>query len=154
MLGHGKQQDPVIEAIKLFFQRRGRFFGVEMAFLYGSRVRGFPRQDSDVDISIVFENEGIREENIFDTMVSISLALGKEIGGEINVIPIYRDFRKPLLYYNGIVKGIPVYLKDSRAYAALRNEAIYQMEDFEDFGRKWRLMVARDNLEALDHAWF
>ena len=150
MLIKEKQQDPIIVALKKFFELKAGFFRMEMAFLYGSRAEGFPRPDSDVDIAIVFEDEVKTEEGIFNAMVDIALALEKEIGKEINVIPIYRDFRKPLLYYNAIVMGVPVYFKDYDGYVALRNEAINQMEDFELFGKKWQIMVARNNLEALD----
>ncbi len=57
-----------------------------------------------------------------------------------------------MLYYNVIVKGVPLYIKDDSKYLNLRNEALYQMEDFELFGRGWQIAVSRKNLEGLGDA--
>jgi len=76
----------------------------------------------------------------------------KELCLEVNIIQIHKDFRKPMLYYNAIVLGIAVYIKDFDNYAMLKNEAIYQMEDFNIFGIKWQYETAIRNLEGLKHA--
>lgn len=39
-----------------------------------------------------------------------------------------------------------------KRYAALLNEAIFQMEDFSMFGIRWQLDIAEKNLEELRHA--
>lgn len=57
-----------------------------------------------------------------------------------------------MLYYNAIVLGIPVFIRDQNRYAALLNEAIFQMEDFSMFGTRWQLEIAEKNLEGLRHA--
>jgi hypothetical protein len=57
-----------------------------------------------------------------------------------------------MLYYNAIVLGIPVFIRDQNRYAALLNEAIFQMEDFSMFGTQWQLEIAEKNLEELRHA--
>ena len=123
-----------------------------MAFLYGSWARGSPRQDSDIDVAILFSKEISSEEEIFKHITDISLLLSSGLCSEVNVIPISLDFGKPMLYYNAIVSGIPMFLGDFDRYVDLKNEAIFQMEDFNIFGRDWQLAVAKSNLEALKRA--
>ncbi len=120
-----------------------------MAFLYGSRAHGFAKVDSDVDIAILFREEQDREENVFSTMTAVSLFLSTELKAEVNVIPLYRDFRKPYLYYNAIVKGILLYTTDYKSYVALRAAAVDQMEDYDLFGKRWQMELARRNLADL-----
>lgn len=147
-----EQRDSLIIALQEVFSRNGSFFKAQMAFLYGSRAEGFPREDSDIDIGILYEDEITSEEEVFDLSTRISVSLSKEMKVEANVLPIYADFRKPMLYYNVIVKGIPVHIADYDRYLDLRTEAIFQMEDFEIFGKKWQLLVSRKNLEGLGYA--
>ena len=123
-----------------------------MAFLYGSWARGSPRQDSDIDVAILFSKEISTEEGIFEYITDISLLLSSDLRSEVNIIPISLDFGKPMLYYNAIVSGIPLFFREFSGYVDLRNEAIFQMEDFNIFGRYWQLTVARSNLERLTHA--
>ena len=147
-----KQEDSFITALQGFFARKASFFGVQMAFLYGSRAEGFPREDSDLDIGVLFTDEIASEEKMFNLTTNISVDLSQEMKVETSVVPIYPDFRKPMLYYNVIVKGIPLYIGDYGRYLDLRNEAIYQMEDYEIFGKDWQLLIARRNLAGLGHA--
>ena len=78
-----------------------------------------------------------------------SLISGKILKKEANIIEIRKDFDKPKLYYNAIIHGIPVYIKDFDYYVRLKNEAIFQMEDFSIFGIHWQYEVAKRNLEGL-----
>ena len=134
-----------------FFQNEAERFSVRAAFLYGSFARGFPRQDSDLDVAIVFDDDS-DEDIIYRRLVDISLLLSEKSGRDANVIPIYWDFRKPLLYYNAIVLGIPVFMKNIDDLKYLKLEALLQMEDFAIFGLEWQSDMARNNLEAIRHA--
>ena len=120
-----------------------------MAFLYGSRAEGLPREDSDVDIGVLFSAKVTSEDKIFALTTKLSLALSKKVNADANVIPVSWDFKKPLLYYNVVVKGTPVFVRDHAIYIKIRNEALFQMEDFELFGKDWQLVIARKNLEEL-----
>jgi predicted nucleotidyltransferase len=140
------------ETLKDFFRRNASLFKLQMAFLYGSRAEGYPREDSDIDIGVLFADEIKSEDEMFDLATKISVCLSKEMKAETNVLPICPDFRKPMLYYNVIVKGIPLYIGDYGRYLDLRNEAIYQMEDFEIFGKGWQLLIAKRNLADLEDA--
>lgn len=134
-----------------YFKEVSDTYKIEMAFLYGSWVRGYPKESSDVDIAIVF-SEIDAEDKVFEKITDITLSLMGKIKLEVNIIPVFLDFRKPMLYYNAMVLGIPVFIRDQNRYAALLNEAIFQMEDFSMFGTRWQLEIAEKNLEELRHA--
>ena len=134
-----------------FFQNEAGRFGVRAAFLYGSFARGFPRQDSDLDVAIVFDDDS-DEDIIYRRLLDISLLLSERSGRDVNLIPIYWNFRKPLLYYNAIVLGIPVFMKNIDDLKYLKLEALFQMEDFAIFGLEWQSNIVRNNLEVIRHA--
>ena len=142
----------LLSRVKKFFREKARIFGVQVAFVYGSQVGGLPRKDSDLDIAVIFKNEALPDEIIFKILSDISLSLSEETGKNVDVILIYRDFRKPMLYYNAIVQGSPVYIDDYEAFLGLRNEAIAQMEDFSIFGTQWQLSLTKEKLRDLGHA--
>ena len=142
----------ILTLLKTFFEESASAYKIEMAFLYGSWARGFPKSFSDVDVAIVFSEEPGTEDEAFTIITDISLVLGKKLKLDVNVIPIYSDFRKPMLYYNAIVLGIPVFIRNQDRYIFLRNQAIFQMEDFTLFGTNWQLEIAKKNLEDIKHA--
>ena len=142
----------ILTLLKTFFEESASAYKIEMAFLYGSWARGFPKSFSDVDVAIVFLEEPGTEDEAFTIITDISLVLGKKLKLDVNVIPIYSDFRKPMLYYNAIVLGIPVFIRNQDRYIFLKNQAIFQMEDFTLFGTKWQLEIAKKNLEDIKHA--
>ena len=142
----------LIELLEGFFERNAAPLQVEMSFLYGSRAEGFPREDSDVDLGILFSGTRRSDKELFEMATKISLSLSRVIKVDVNVLPVCADFRKPLLYYNIIVKGIPVYVREYGRYLRLRSEAIDQMEDFGLFGTKWQVAIAEKNLAALGYA--
>jgi len=146
-----KTREEIIDCLKNFFKEKAQHYGLEMTFLYGSWAGGFPKEDSDVDVAIIFTKEPDSDNELFGRINDISLSLSKELGREINTIPIRSDFNKPMLYYNAIVLGIPVFIKDGVKHIRLKNEAIFQMEDFNLFGIDWQLRVAKKNLEELKH---
>lgn len=136
-------KEKIICEVKDFFKENSSRYDVDMAFLYGSQAGGYPREDSDIDLAIVFSPEVNTEEEIFSLITDISYELGKLLGREVNVIPIYRDFRRPMLYYNAIVLAIPVFIQDEDRFLDLKMEAISQMEDFCLFGIPWQLEIAK-----------
>lgn len=148
----GTNKEELILTLKTFFKEKAAFFGVEMAFLYGSWARGYPREDSDVDIALVFSKGPSTEEETFISLTDVSLEISIKTGKEANTIWIDEDFRKPMLYYNAIVLGIPLYIKHFERYVVLKNQALAQMEDFSLFGIDWQLKAAKRNLKALPHA--
>jgi predicted nucleotidyltransferase len=146
------EQKQLIEHLQSFFDRNATLLEVKMAFLYGSQAKGFPREDSDVDLAVLFADDRKSEKELFEAITKISLSLSSIVKADVNVIPIHSDFRKPMLYYNIIVKGIPVYVREYSDYLNIRRGAIDQMEDFEIFGTNWQTAIAENNLAALGYA--
>lgn len=144
-------KETIVKELENYFKEVADTYKIEMAFLYGSWARGYPKESSDVDIAIVF-TETDNEDKVFEKITDITLSLMGKIKWEVNIIPVFLDFRKPMLYYNAMVLGITVFIKDQNRYAALLNEAIFQMEDFSMFGIQWQLEVAEKNLKELRHA--
>ena len=142
----------IIKQLENFFKKNAQKFNVEAAFLFGSQASGFPTKDSDIDIGIVFDKNNFSDKEVFFKTTDISNELSKIISGEVNTIAVYNDFRKPLLYYNIIVLGKPLYIENYDKYISLRNEAIFQMEDFSIFGEKWMLETAKNKLKDIVNA--
>lgn len=144
-------KEGIIFRLKLFFDEYAANYGIEMIFLYGSWGAGIPKEESDIDIAIVLSSEDIPEEREFELVNSLTLKLSDILKKEVNIIIIHSDFRKPMLYYNAIVKGIPLYIKDNNQYVKLKMRAIYEMEDYCRFGIDWQLEITRRNLMELKH---
>lgn len=146
------EKELIINLLKDFFKKCTDQYGIECSFLYGSWGRGEPREDSDVDIAILFSDPDSSDNDTFDSITDISLRLTEKLCLEVSVLVLDRDFKHPMLYYNAIVHGFPVFVRHSDTYHSLILEAIYQMEDFSLFGTAWQLKIARKNMEALTHA--
>ena len=144
-------KEEIVNCLKNFFEKETLHDGVEMAFLYGSWARGVPKEDSDVDIAVVFTREPGSDDELFRYLNDLTLSLSKELGREVNCIAIESNFNKPMLYYNAVVLGLPVFIKDHNKYVRLRNEAVFQMEDFSLFGMDWQVRVTKKNLEGLKY---
>jgi len=144
-------KNEAISAIKFYFQNKADIFNVDIAFLYGSWASGLPNKESDVDIAVIFTEE-MREEVVFEILTTISLELTDILKKETNVLFIDRELSKPMLHYNAIVHGIPVYIRDFTGFVDMKLKAIHQMEDFSIFGIKWQFEIVKRRLEALNRA--
>lgn len=136
----------LINRSKKFFNENAQRYNIEIAYLYGSWARGFPRNDSDVDIGIIFKDKCLSDDELFRYITDMEFCLSSEINLEVSVLPVYRDFRKPMLYYNVIILGIPLYIANYIEYLRMREEAIFQMEDFSIFGIGWQFQIAKKNM--------
>lgn len=136
----------LINCLKKFFNENAQKYNIEIAYLYGSWARGFPRNDSDIDIGIVFEDKFFPDDKLFEYITDIEFCLSSKINLEVSVLPVYRDFRKPILYYNVIILGISLYIGNYIEYVKIREEAIFQMEDFSIFGIAWQFQIAKKNM--------
>ncbi|MFQ6092489.1 MAG: nucleotidyltransferase domain-containing protein [bacterium] len=144
-------KDDLISTLKAFFEGKAKGYSIDMVFLYGSWARGHPVEESDVDLALFFLPEPSSDDELFRVITDISYELSTKIGREVNAIALYQDFRKPMLYYNAIVLGIPLYIKEFERYVNLKNQAIAHMEDFCFFGTGWQLELARKNMEVLQN---
>lgn len=136
-----------------FFKEAASQYPIEMVFLYGSFAGGFPRVDSDIDLAVVFSDKIIDDsEKIHYLITEITYQLTLKLNKEVNIIVVDKDFSHPMLYYNAVILGVPVFIKDSDKFLDLKLEAIYQMEDFQIFGIRWQREIARRNIEEVSNA--
>jgi len=148
----GTNRKEIISKLKDFFIKSASEYCIDMAFLYGSRASGQPHNDSDIDLAILFADETGNCEKIFSLLTEITYKLTKELNKEVNIISIDRNFPHPMLYYNAIVLGIPVFTKDNDKYLYLKLEAIYQMEDFQIYGIRWQKEITAKLMEEITNA--
>ncbi|MDY6861492.1 MAG: nucleotidyltransferase domain-containing protein [Thermodesulfobacteriota bacterium] len=144
----GEENFCFIFRVQEFFLKKAKDYYIELAFVYGSRTTNHAREESDLDIAILFSSS-LTDDEIFSTITDLSLKLSELLEVEVNIIPLYEYFPKPMLYYNVVVAGIPVYISDFNKYVDFKLMALHQMEDFTIFGLKWQIELARKNLEAL-----
>ena len=130
----GSAKQVLILRLKEFFKKKDSQYHIEMVFIYGSYASGYPRIDSDIDLGILFDARIESPDEIFSLITALTYELDKELNKEVNIISILRDFSKPMLYYNAIVLGTPVFVKNNNQLLSLKLEAIHQMEDFQLFG--------------------
>lgn len=146
------QREKIILKLKDYFKQKASVYYIEIAFLYGSWARGYPHHDSDLDLALLFSSQINTEESLFALVTQISYELSKDLGREVNIIPIYRDFPHPMLYYNAIILGESLYIKDKDKFLQLKLESIYQMEDFQIFALPWQRKVAQVIIKEIIHA--
>lgn len=128
------KRDEIIQVLKGYFINRADFFNMDFSFLYGSWVYDHPVKESDIDIAIISSDSD--ENKIFNILNTISLELSDLLKCDVNMIFIDAELSNPMIHYNSIVYGIPVFIKDFDRYVNLRLKAISKMEDFSLFGSK------------------
>ena len=141
------KKDEIVSLLKDFFQVRADSYQIDMAFLYGSRAGGYPRDGSDVDVAALFMPDQRNEDAIFDRVTEISFSLSGILGKDVNLLVLDRDFKKPMLQYNAIVLGIPVFTRNFDSYIDFYLESLHQMEDFSLFGIGWQLAISEKRLK-------
>lgn len=141
--------EKIKEKLKDYFTLKADELGVEAAFLFGSFAHGFEKKESDVDIAVVLnERVGKNRETAFEVITELSFRISVLIGKEAQVILVDKDFSKPMLFYNAIVHGIPVYISNKDKHISLVLRALEEMEAFSLFGTKWQIELAEKRLEA------
>lgn len=142
-------KDFIIFRLNSFFLENADRFDIETVFLYGSFANGCPKLESDIDLGILFV-PGFKDHfKIHASITDISYQLTLELKKEVNIVNINPDFDHPMLYYNIIILGIPLYVKDYDRFLSLKLEALYQMEDFQLFGAGWQKENARNLLKEV-----
>lgn len=141
--------EKIIEKLKDYFSCKAEELGIEAAFLFGSFAHGFEKEESDVDIAVVLNEEAEKDrESAFEVVTELSYRLSALIGRETQVVLIDKDFSRPMLFYNAIVHGMPVYTSNRNKHISLVLRALDEMEAFSLFGTKWQIELAAKRLEA------
>ncbi|RJQ53148.1 MAG: nucleotidyltransferase domain-containing protein [Desulfobacteraceae bacterium] len=138
--------------LESFFKDNAQNFGIDIAFLYGSWAVGSPRDDSDVDVAVWRSSALSSSDEAFAKITYLSTRLSLLLNKEVNILILSPYFREPMIEYNAIVLGTPVFIGSFDLYVKIRMEAITQMEDFSIFGRRWQLEVAEKRLRERIHA--
>lgn len=141
----------IITRLSDFFAGNAGQYSMEMASLYGSYARGYPKEESDVDLGVLFFEEISEAAQIHYLITDISYRLTHILKKEVNIVVIDRDFSHPMLYYNIIILGLPLYIEDWDKYLTLKLEAIHQMEDFQLFGIPWQRQITRNLLTEVSN---
>ena len=141
----------ILKKLKSFLRSHADHYGIDMAFVYGSWAGGNPREDSDVDVAVWFHSDALTRDDVFGRISDLSIELSLLIKKDVNILALTGDFQNPMLQYNAIVLGIPVFVKEFDRYVSLRMEAIFQMEDFSILGRRWQLEVGERRLREGFH---
>ena len=137
-----EEREKLIKKLKEFFQQNAENFKLSLALLFGSWAQGSPRRDSDVDIAVFFEEGKIDKEEKKALVRKITALLEERIKREVSILIIDPALSKPMVYYNALVSGIPLYVSDSSLLHHLRMDAIHEMEDFSSRGLKWQMELA------------
>ncbi len=141
-----EERERIIRILEDFFREKGEEYSILIALLYGSWREGVMREDSDVDIAVYFDR-ALEEEERRKRVRKITAELEERIGREISVLDLREDFPQPMVYYNAIVSGEPVYVRDLSLLHHLRMDTIHMMEDFSSRGLRWQMEIAGKYLE-------
>lgn len=139
----------IVSLLMTYFTEASRRFPIESSFLYGSWVRGQERENSDIDVAVLFSDEAGTDTELFEMISQMTIELGHLLKKEVNIIRLSWQFEKPLLCYNATILGIPVFVRDRSRHSRYLQQALYQMEDFRLFGIGWQLSAAQNNLREL-----
>jgi predicted nucleotidyltransferase len=141
--------EKIIEKLKDYFSRKAEEIGLEAVFLFGSYAHGFEKEESDIDIAAILSREFEEDRGkAVEAVTELSYEVSVLTGREAQVILIDKDFSKPMLFYNAIVHGIPVYISNKDKHISLVLRALEEMEAFSLFGTKWQIELAAKRLEA------
>jgi len=144
-------KEDILAVLKKYFQENADKYHVDLAFLFGSFAMGFVKEESDIDVAVVFSREIEDEGKVSEWTAEISLEIASRVGKEVDVLPINDPSRKPMVYYNAVVLGTPVYVRDKTRYIQVYNQALFQMNDFEIFGSRFQFEAARNVLRRIQH---
>ncbi|HOF15238.1 MAG TPA: nucleotidyltransferase domain-containing protein [Spirochaetota bacterium] len=84
--------------VEQFFNIHAKEYCVTLAFLYGSWAHGLQRNNWDIDIAIMIEETD--EDEIFQKIIAMTLALSELLQYEANVLYIDHDLSRPMPEFN------------------------------------------------------
>ncbi|MBU4305030.1 MAG: nucleotidyltransferase domain-containing protein [Candidatus Omnitrophica bacterium] len=141
----------IITKLRGFLKEMASEYPIEIVFLYGSFASVYHHAGSDIDIGIFFSESVEKAEKAHFFITEITYKLIQEFSREVNIISIDRNFLHPMLYYNVIISGIPLFIKDDGKFLSLKLEAIHQMEDFQLFAPFWQRTVTKKIMKGVSY---
>ena len=134
-----------------YFKKSG---DVAMAFLFGSRVKGYARRISDWDIAVYFKTPKdtpleLESEREYPESHEIWGELEKIVGGPVDLVILNRA--APALVFSVLNRGLPLIIKDRTLYLRLLSKTHYEAVDFWQFTRDFlRIRERSRSLSAED----
>jgi len=121
-----------IKALKNYF---GREKEVVLAFVFGSRAKGYSREKSDWDIGIYFKPKSKEieweKEDLYPQEDRIWQEVEKIVGQEVDLVVLNRV--PCMLVFSILGNGIPLVIKDRGLFLDLLEKTSYEAIDFRDF---------------------
>lgn len=117
---------------------------VKMAILFGSQARGDYKNDSDIDLAFLMEEEYLKNKNILDLRSELVSVFSSKIKKDCDIIFINQA--PPLLKYQIVKYGRKIYLDDGFDYSSFFSLTIRKYFDFkfyQDFQNKRLLQRIR-----------
>jgi predicted nucleotidyltransferase len=143
-----KQMDDKFVELKRYFEEKEN---VILAFAFGSSVRGFAGEDSDLDIGVYLINRGEEDE--------IWREISKIAEREIDLIVLNNSPES--LISNVFKTGIPLVIKDRKIYWDLYLAKTLEAEDFSEFAEGyWKIysrsasLIPEDKTRLLERIQF
>ncbi len=138
-----------IELIEEIVKNNAKNWKIRAFFLFGSTATGLDSETSDIDVAVIFEPE-VEERKKSEIIKDIKRQIFISLNREVDVVEIDERFSKPILFYNAIVNGIPIFISDEELYKRLVLRAICEMEDFSSIGLKWKVESCKKMLTEVE----
>ncbi len=142
-----------IQALKEYFAKRA---DVVMAFLFGSRAKGYARSSSDWDIGVYFKLLSPRELELeesrdYPERSGIWGDVEKIVGAQVDLVAL-NSVASPMVF-SVLNSGIPLVMKDRLLYLRLLLKTHYEAVDFWRFTREfWRIRERSHSLSSEDQS--
>lgn len=118
----------VKKIIEEIVKSKAKDWKLKAFFLFGSTAYDMDTVRSDIDIAVAFE-ENLDRSTKKTIRNHIIKTLSQATGREIDIVEIEDKANKPLLLYNAIINGIPVYIKSEEFYKELITKYTKEMEN-------------------------
>jgi len=100
-----KQTSDILNLLKTFVEKESLIYPIKEAYLFGSWAYGIPNEESDIDVSIIVDNELTfdEEQSIFDDAQKIHCRLETHVFSKK-----YFDIARKAIIYDIKEKGIRI----------------------------------------------
>lgn len=130
-----------------------QFDSVLIAYLFGSRAKGFSIRESDLDIAVYFKpkSETIEIESAVEYEKENEIWSGIERKTGIPVDLLVLNRAPATLVYTVFEEGIPIVVRDGRFYWRLYLTVSKEAEDFRDFSQDfWKIKQRSSSLSEIE----
>lgn len=128
-----RKRETVINALKDYFRDRP---GIEMAFLFGSIVKGKATSRSDVDVAVYFAGE-YSVADVYEITADLERLLKRDVD-----LIVLNDARASVAWT--ALRGVRLFVKRPLSYINYMLDVSREAEDFNRFSKElWELRLKR-----------